>query len=783
MKNSLLRTCLCVLVSINVCAGVSLAQTDVDPNFEKIDFAHGLFQRGLYDMAAGEYQQFIDKFAGNQYEHEAYFGLGESLFFNKKYAEAIVAFRTYTEQFANRDKISLARIRLGQCLYQMEQLDEALTAMNDISDEGLEPQWVQNKYLLLAQLNQKLGNHDQAIVNYQKIEEIAKDSPVAIETYINLGESFKEKKDYPSAIAYFKKASENSKDPQFKSLALYKEAETVFLTEEYDVSADLFAQVVELKADPSMVEDAISNLLLALFNVPAYNAVISRYNFYKPQLTVAGRLFDGDYVAARAYKLDGRYDEALATIDQALVIEGISEDNFAKAIDVKIETLFLSKRYAAVIQMIDLHWKDKADVRPKALFFKAESHYSLAEFQQAHDLYEQLLNEFPDTEYKEESTYGLAHAKNALGKESEAAELFKEYFASSDDVEKKKEALYNQILLNSKLTNVQQAVDEANQYLTDYPDDPKNGIVSFLLGTMFSKQEKYDQAIKVFEQIVTKDPTNPKRPDSTFLLAYNLQLNGDVPKALEYYAQVPLNKDDPTLYYSARKNMALIYLEQENFPKAVVILKEIINSYEDNDLTIDMYLWLAEKTLEAKSYDAVVTVLDKAEQKQNTPDDKQAVAFFKATAYQKQGDCTNAIPLFDTTLSVQNESLFLGQAMIGKSQCLIEQKQYDQAKQMLDQVLLEFGDDNKISLLARFEMGHLLELQKKFEQASKFYMLVAVLYSDAYYCPEALFRAGRIFEQINNQSSARNVYQEIIQLYTASHRFAEAQKRLAAISQ
>ncbi len=769
------------LVAAGLMPTVVHAQS-VDPHFEKIDFAHGLFQRGLYEMAAGEYQQFIDKFADSDLIHEAYFGLAESYFFEEQFQQAADVFRTYVTQFPNRDKINLAKIRLGQSLQQLQKFDEALAAANEIPDDGLDQQWIQNKYLLLAQIYKTQGNHDQAIANYQKVEEIAKDSPTAIETYIKLGESHKEKADYPTAIAYFQKAIDFTKDDKVKSLALYKQAEIVFLMEEYHDSADLFAQVVDLQADPSMVEDAISNLLLALFNVPAYNAVISRYEHYKSQLTPQGRQFDADFVLARSYKLEGQFDAALEAADRALAIPDISAANRNKAVDTKVEVLFLSKRYESVIQLIDSQWTDQTEYRAKALFFKAESHYSLGRFEEAHNYYETLLAEYPETEFKEEATYGLAHAKNALGKETEAADLFKQYFASADDDEKKKEALYNQILLHSKLNKVEQGIADAEQYLNNYAEDSKRGIVMFLLGNLYSKQNRYDDAIRMFQQIVDHDPTNPKRQDSTFLLAYNLQLKGDIPKALEYYALVPQNPEDPTLYYSARKNMALIHLEQENFPKAVLILKEIITSYEENDLTIDMYLWLAEKTLEAKSYDAVISVLNKAEGKQKTDDDRQAVAFFKATAHQKQSECDQAIPLYDTVIGIQNDSLFIGQSLIGKSQCLIEQKDYAAAKQVLDQVLLDFGDDDKISLLARFEMGHLLELKGKPEDAAKFYMLVAVLYNDTYYCPEALFRAGQIFEQTKNIKNARNVYQEIIQLYMNSHRFSEAQKRLAAIA-
>lgn len=761
---------------------VVYAQPAVDPFFEKIDFAHGLYQRGLYDMAAGEYQQFIDQFPDSTYVHEAYFGLAESHYSADRFNEAAAIYQKYIDLFSNRDKIHLARLRLGQCLLNTQKFDEAYIIISAISEEGLEEQWLQKKYLLLGQINMAKGQPTEAVKDYQKIGPIEENSPTAVEAYIKLGEILKEAKDYPAAIENFKLAVKHTEDPAVKSLALYRQAETVFLAEDYETSADLFSEVVDIKADVALSEDAISNLLLALFNVPAYNAVVSRYSHYKEFLTPEGRMFDALYVLSRSLKQLGRYNEALNEADNALAIKNINQEQINKATDVKVEILFLSKQYPQVITLINEKWKDQPAYAEKGLFFKAESFYSLAQFQNAHDMYNELLQKFPETTYKNEAFYGLAHAKNVLGKETEAAELFEQYFTAAPDDDKKKEALFNQILLKSKLEQNDKAIKDALQYMSAYPNDDNIDKIRFLLGSLYSKQKQYKEAVAIFQQIVKDDAENPKQDESLFLLAYNLQLDGNVEEAKKYYEQVPHNKENPSLYYSARKNLTLIYIEQKNFPKAVILLKEIINSYDQNDLTIDMYLWLAERSLEAKAYEAVLSVLEKADAKLNTDDDRQAVAYFKAVAHQNQGQCDKALALYDTAIAVNNNSLYVAQSLLGKAQCLAQGQDFAKAKELLDKTLLDFGNEGPVTLKARFEMGNLLARQDKPDEAVKFYMLVAVLYNDPYYCPEALFQAGQIFEKTKKLNDARNVYQEIIQLYTGSHRFEEAQKRLAALN-
>lgn len=759
----------------------SYAQNQVDPHFEKIDFANGLFQRGLYEMAANEYREFIKKHPNNALTHEALFGLAESFFFNQNYDRAASHYKEYTIQFANREKIHLARLRLGQCLVNQKKFDAALEAMSAIGEDGLEEEWLQKKFYVLGQIKEASNDYDSAITHYQKAAAIDEKGSTALEAMIKLGEIYKKQGDHAKAVDFFQKATSNATDNAFKGIALYKQAETAFVKGDYEVSAELFAEVVELNPDKDLVEDAISNLMLALFNVPAYNAVIKRVAYYEDKLTPKGRLFDVRYVAARSMKQLNQHDQALGTIDQALAIEGIDLQQKSKAVEVKVEILFLSRKYAEVISLIDQVWASQPEYEEKGLFFKAESQYSLASFQQAHDLYAELLQKHPNTEYRSEAMYGLAHAKNALGMESEAAQLFEDYFASADDQGKKKEALFNQILLKSKVKDFEGAIADSNKFLKDYPEDKNIGRVRFLLGSMYSETKEYDKAIASFEHIVQRDLENPKRMESIFLLAYNLQLAERVDDALAFYRQVP-KVDNTALYYSARKNMALIHLERKEHNKAILLLKEIIETYNENDLKIDMYLWIAEKSLEAKSYDTVVSVLNKAEAKLTNDEDRQALAFFRGSAFQQQGQCQSALTEYEKVVNIETERLFVPKAYLGMAQCLMTINHIDAAKAVLDTVLLSYGDEAEISLKARFEMGSLLEKKEQPEEAAKFYMLVAVLYNDAWYSPESLYRAGLIFEQLEKRNDARNVYQEIIQLYTKSHRFGEAQKRLAALS-
>ena len=87
---------------ISLLASVSLAVEGTP--LEHIDFAAGLFSRGMYGMAKEEYAKFLKLFPENEFVKEAYFGLAESAYFLKEYDEAIDAYQSYIDGFPQGDK-------------------------------------------------------------------------------------------------------------------------------------------------------------------------------------------------------------------------------------------------------------------------------------------------------------------------------------------------------------------------------------------------------------------------------------------------------------------------------------------------------------------------------------------------------------------------------------------------------------------------------------------------------------------------------------------------------
>ena len=67
------------------------------------------------------------------------------------------------------------------------------------------------------------------------------------------------------------------------------------------------------------------------------------------------------------------------------------------------------------------------------------------------------------------------------------------------------------------------------------------------------------------------------------------------------------------------------------------------------------------------------------------------------------------------------------------------------------------------------------------DEALKFYLLVATIYDDDYYCSESLLRAAKIAEQLKRKTDALKMYSEILDKYKNSAAADYAKERVGLL--
>src|SRR5205807_10568409 len=97
---------------------------------EALNFANGLLRDRRYDLAAEEYERFLQSATSGPDVIEARYGLATSRLFLGQYAEARVQYETFLRDAAANDaNAPTARFRIGETAYMMGDLAAARRAL------------------------------------------------------------------------------------------------------------------------------------------------------------------------------------------------------------------------------------------------------------------------------------------------------------------------------------------------------------------------------------------------------------------------------------------------------------------------------------------------------------------------------------------------------------------------------------------------------------------------------------------------------------------------------
>ena len=352
-----------------------------------------------------------------------------------------------------------------------------------------------------------------------------------------------------------------------------------------------------------------------------------------------------------------------------------------------------------------------------------------------------------------------------------------------------------------------EAVDAYAKSMRATQDDSLKGELIYRTAEAQFSLGKYADAIKGFRQVLDQYPSLGFTQDAlaNLLLAYfNL---GQYDQLLnEYHKDVPkIKKED--IYFAIHFAAALAFIELKEYPQANALLDCVLAfpTLKPQERA-KIFIKKADILIREGKYKDALALLN-AYFSENTNDADEAL-FLKAQGYYGLGDFDRALNCFEKVRLAFPNSRFLKAALLGQANArqkmdrlkepqkpknadagsahidyglrLANARKFDDAKKEFEKALDENADDPAITARARFEMANVEASQGNFNKALKFYLLVAVIYDDGYYCSESLLRAAKISERLQRKADALKMYSEILDKYknSAAARYAKGKARL-----
>ena len=745
---------------------------------EQLDFAQGLLSRGLYDMAILQYQKFISDYPHSSLLQEAYLSLGEGYFLSQKFDKASDAFNQFKQIFPNSEQLPLSVLRLGQIDIQQKKYDEALKELASIdAQKQLKGRILQSFYFYTAQAY--LGRTDtaSALSFFQKATQVEGASEYTAYAWEETGKIHTQNGHYSEAMDAYTKSMQLAGDAPLKGELTYRIAEAQFLSGKYEDAIKGFGLVLEKYPSLGFGQESLANMLLAYFNLGQYDQLLKVYQQESKQIKNDDAYFVIHFAAVLATIELKEYDQANALLDRVLAFPTLKPQEKAKIFIKKADILIREKKYRDGLALLEAYSSKDSDDADESFYLKAQGYYGLGDFDHAFNFYENIYLNFPDSRFFNAALLGQAHARKAAGRYKESELLFLKYADNQALPDLKSEALYDAVMMAVKAEDMSGIISSAKEYLKAFPGSEKYSEVLFILADSYGKNSQPQEAVNLLQGYLA-DPKSVQRPNAAyFLLGFNLQLLGSSDQALAAYQQVDQHKEKGDFYLAALKNLAIIYLSQKNFDQASIYFDRLISQSDQNDLQIKTYIWVCNEYLKKQQYNDVLRIADQA-QKHFPLGDLLEIKYFQAEALRGLGSCDEAVKDYDFVISSKKKNAFTGSAHIGYGLCLEKSNKFDAAKEEFQKSLEENADDYTITAHARFEMAGLDASQGDFDDALKFYLLVATIYDNEYYCSESLLRAAGIFERFHRKADALKMYSEILDKYKNSTAAHEAKQRV-----
>ena len=752
-----MRQLLLLLLPVAACMAAPDAAED------QLDFADGLFARRLYSMAVGEYQTFLSDWPEHPKADVVRLRLGEALYYQGKYAEALERFRPLASSgLGSADE---AAFRVGACLYQLGQYEEAVRALSEFLSGAPPGKLAAAADYYLALSESASGRPQKAIEAYSRIVNAADEAGFA--PYARLG------------IA----------------------RERVAL-DQLEGAAEILAPLVSGDHGPEMAASALILLGTAYDDAANYAAAFDMWS----QL-VAGYSAHAEAKAARlaltvdAYRL-GRF-EGCRKAAAGYAGDYASDEAVPQVRYLAADCLYLAKDYEKAIGEYGALRKDhpKSPYARQAAYRTAWSHYLLGDYEAAAAQARALLSEketerelredarfllgmcayragrydeaarvFGDVaggSYREEAEYRVGSAHLSAGKNEEAHAAYTAFAQRRPASQLAPRALLEAADASARAGDDAALAADLRAVADKYPTHPlaeealyRLAGLSYRLGGKPEMEEAYSRLIDAF-------PDSGHKAEAHYQLGWEAEQSGDLEAAERQYRLGAACESDESAHWAglAYARLGAVLLRQGEEEEAAGIFLAIVRGEPVAELTATSALWLggwlAGRQRYGEAQAAYGWLLDQAEGR-----DLEQALWGLAEANRRLDRHARARRLYERAVTEFPQGNYVAASYHGLGLL-------DAAAGNTEAAVANFRkaiarDEGPVAVRSQYEMGLALRSAGDYEQACKVLLAVDILYDYPRLASRALAAAAECFDALGQPDRASQTRADLLERFPDS---------------
>jgi TolA-binding protein len=738
----------------------------------QLDYANGLFTRKLYDLAAPEYQKYLDDYPGRSGRANAYFSLAECYRNLNRTSNARTNFQKVLNDYADSEFAGPAAYALAEVAFTQKDYASALPLFHRSAGKSKEAAVALSAHYFEARCLEALGRKEEAANIYAEVAEAGNPNPYREDARITAASIFTLRGRKTDALKQYEALANQAQKPALKAESAVRGG---------IIALDL-VQADKGKIDKGMADRAEAllrkgrslpeagkfraiaqvGLRKLQYETGQYAQLLAEYKKEQANLPEAAQA-EVLLLAANSERQLGHPKEA-ETLYRQIITKYPDREEAKDAAYQRLINVYNSDPSALLAAVEEfLATNPTAERADQAKLLKAEALYKQQNCVEAAPIYSELRSSQLSAKLRADAAYKLglcqAQTKNIAG----VIEAFTYYVQAFPDDPQVPAALAQRALAYEHDKNYAAAVADLNTILTKYPKAREREAALQLKGLILGQQDNAKGMMETFRQLLREFPKSPVAAQAQYYIGKAAFESKDYKTALSALnAARQLNKEEYYNLASLRIMLTQFYLKDQ-----AALTKEV-NSFMANspntNVPPEVLEWLGIGYYNEKNFQAAEKYLSALRKIDNPTNVKPDFLFYLGDTATKLKNLPEAEDAFGRYLQTAKDPAGKAKVLLALGAVKIGAHKPDEAQKIAEEIMV-LQPEGRVNAEARLLAGEVQLERRNFEDAGKAFKGVALLYDDPAITPRALDKAALAYRQAGKTDEADRLSRELRERY------------------
>jgi len=769
----------------------AVAQNGVLPSDERLQFANGLYARGMYELASKEYESYLEEVGDGGKADTAWFRLGECYKNCSQLREAERAFRTVLTKFPESEYRQRAGFRRADIFLGMGHHAAAIDLFDTVLEQEPPKDLAAAATYLQGTAYLKDDQVAEAVTRFQTVVDKYADSRFLQYALLELGGIYGDAENEPAdvgkALDLYHKVAAKPESDRVGAEAWFQIADLHFRQKAYDRSSEAYGNLLTKYPKDRRAEEAVLQAAWAAHNAGLFAEGLARATAALAQLAQAEAATEGEaanesraewiYLKANCERQVMKYQEAITTYAELLA--GFPGSRYEQA--ARYEKALVYYKVGQFKQAIAEARQVRAEgeLGKDVYWLLAESHASLKETPSAVQYYRLICRDFPKSDVACDATYRLAHHLRVQGDHKEAANWYHTVAHDFPDNELAPKALFASALCLLKEGMNAEAVRDWTNLITKHPKHPlvEESMYQRAMGEMRLRRD--EDALKTLRELLRQFPTTRFKAEAHYWMGILFKETEKFADAERELREALANKPKEELARKAEFFLGVVLQNNGKEADAADYFQRLLDSPMTDKFTPALLEWLALYRFDNKKYAEASAAADLLIKTAADEEWLQIGWGLKGRSLAALGKPDDASAAFRKALASSASTRYAPESALRLADVMYESTRYTEARELYEKAAALSADATLLGIRARayYGLARTAEATEDLERAVRFYMSVAVLYDDDELVPGCLERAAAGFAKLGKNDQQQAILAELVERYPESEQAKRARAK------